>query len=222
MKETFTSKLSLYDILSMVIPGAFLTLFIDRLFNMTINKWAENWINTFIFLILSYFLGIISYRIVEILLNKESLKEIRCNHIEDIIPNNKKVLLEVKRKVKEEFKCSIPNKAGENILYQYYYAYYYVLRHTNRGGVINIVESQISFLKSMTMVFIVGAICCVLSILNSNADYNNFLLILIFVSFVFSVFVILFIIGYMQRKVYSIVWEEYLFLTELNKSQNNN
>jgi len=243
MKDFLTSKLSLYDILAMIIPGWLIYLLIPKdllvarnLFNDPTSKYNE----IFLILIFSYVIGLIWNMIMEWIFEKIKWKN-NILHITYRYHKSKKMetdslfiymLFYCPRILSLfcEYRCrynecrnyqqltSLSFKDKSDILKLYYHYYYFVLQN-RYSDVIPILEGQVAFLRNIIgIIFILGLIAILKIVYNSCRMffYPNLDIVTLLIIFGSSVFLFWGAIVTMisrQDKIYQRVWEDYEYLS---------
>lgn len=208
----FSSRLSIYDFLTMLVTGFFiLLLFI---------QWEciqEYW---FIISILSYIIGLIYHRIIEILNHwisnfmkkRKLLFEIKTVFVR----NYNDAIMKMRQKVLDEnADLSLPNDDNDSFKKTTYYTAYYSIMNELCYNAISVLEIQVAFTRNVSwliMVFFFRALSnrswVVFEIFPNNITTSVFCIIVFFASF--------FVRYYTQMKIYKLVWEGYAYT---NKSQ---
>ncbi len=214
MNTSISSKLSLYDILAMLIPGALIICWVSLIFcdnSLIIDKKK---IDPLIFGILfsagSYLVGIIYCKIIE------------C--IEKCIG-----LIDTPQRMRKSFHKTIKNinqKKINNALFNelkkisdfkeydlefrdlYYQAYAFVAKNTYRNTV-SILESQIAFLRSMILIIPLYIPIIAKKIQEKNCCMVSIILIII------TLILTIYVMYSKQKKIYEMVWEDYEYLNRV-------
>ncbi len=218
----FTSKLSLYDILTMLVSGfLILALFIPE--NTSLQE------NLIFFIIFSYLLGIIYHRLLEWIRGRECIKKLTspCFLLGVIFQINfYKALLKAKKRAKNYEQYN-----GSDIKEKYYDCYYSIMDKPAYGTV-RTLEAQEAFLRNMTLVLVMylifyhsenkffeGNLFAKIFFINPITDCNCLILITNIVIFVLP---ILFARYQTQIKVYKAVWEAGKYYSNIKKKSEIN
>lgn len=213
-KMDFTSRLSLYDILTMLVSGfLILALFIPD------ESLKENLIFVIIF---SYLIGIIYHRFLELIRNViscccKTASSIRI--FKTIFTSNAKEAIKIaKEKI---YETNYDTSTDEDIKEEYIDTYYSIMNKPCYSN-INILETQEAFLRNITLILLayIVAFNCTCSCCNCccNNDYSigvEFILYLkksisnccLCFGFILFLILILFARYQTQMKVYKAVWE---------------
>lgn len=203
----FTSKLSLYDILTMLVSGfLILALFIPE--NTSLQE------NLIFVIIFSYLLGIIYHRLLECIRGCECIKKLTspCFLLGVIFQINfYKALLKAKKRAKNYEQYN-----GSDIKEKYYDCYYSIMDKP-AYGTIRTLETQEAFLRNITWVLVMylifyhseikffdGNLFAKIFFINPITNCNCLVLIINIVIFVLP---ILFARYHTQMSVYKAVWE---------------
>lgn len=220
MNDVLSSKLTLYDILAMLIPGAFILVIFVKCTNIQI----DGLIPILFFITGSYLVGIVYYRIIEYLW---SLTPFR-NNWTDIQASFLKVYKGINDEQKGNqlfdslIKTNIYN--GEKIFKDAYYeAYAFVQKNTYRN-VVNVLESQIAFLRSLFLIVLLYFIYFSLHFTINHIVCDTVIPMFFYIvalSFIICkllemlILLMLLPICLMQNKIYEIVWEDYEYLSRI-------
>lgn len=263
MYSTVTSKLTLYDIFSMLIPGGIISWILLKylegytLLNLSLINDLPEWSRVVAFFILSYMIGIINLIITEMI-----WKRFR-NNPEEILAWYTAVFKDQertpKRQIKRYYVFLIPyfyvsisfvlyflyitpkgdinvyilllglisiltvflqvyglaiKYGSDRIVSKYYEMYYYVESHRPQNPA-DIIEKQVSFLKS---------ICLPISVLVPayihSSDYFKNCPICFFLLLFVIFYLIVIIACIRQSVVYRIIIEDYKYLSEKEKNRN--
>lgn len=212
MTNQLTSKFSLYDILSMILPGC-LWLWCGKIIfsgcdwaivkeaQKIIENWSDShdkiWIVA-VFLAAGYIVGLLA----EIMIGE---------FWRQFIANRPCWVASVyDRKIKNEEYCNIQNAKGTTAQERYYFAYEYV-RQNGKISAISIVESQIAMLRntrwpiSILVGLLIGqaANCCCCGILAGLVVWS--------IMFAFALLRI--------QKEYEMVFDSYEFIIDVENSR---
>ena len=218
MNTEIPSKLSLYDILAMLIPGAFIICWVDVIFcnQKIIDSFTSKWLTGMLFIAVCYLMGIIYCRLMEYLWryigkfinNPKRMKKSFDKKVE--VMNSKKVFENELFGELKRFKPSVDKEEdGCKIQDIYYEAYAFVAKNTYRKDV-HILESQFAFLRNMLpLVFLF--IVLIANKTKVEIISHDTCCIIITVLLIIAVFIFV-SMCLIQRKIYDIVWEDYEYL----------
>ncbi len=223
MDSTLSSKLTLYDILAMLVPGALILIWI----NIVIGKCffgdecqANNWTDSILYVSGSYIVGIVYCRFIEFIWNLLPFR----NNENDIVSS----LDDVASKIHNINYLPQKEESKENriILDFYNEAYAFVSKNTYRN-VIEVLESQFAFLRSMLPIVIIYftlLVSCATKeklqyVLGLTEDYENILVVIYVIGFLIVLILMLLSMRFIQHKIYNIVWEDYEYLSRINSKE---
>ena len=200
MEKKFLSGLSLFDFLAMVIPGGLIIAIIGYLLGykpFVIDTDDSNGFFAYlIVLVASYLVGLVWNTIMYILFFK--------------FRNCPRLIKRMLNKIIKEHRGKIYITDGE-IKCTYYEAYYYVATHSINAS-ISIMESQVAFIRNMVIpLAIVTARVESFFHLSMNVCCVRVWMIIVIVLMIIVMFL-------RQYKIYRRVWEDYIFLKRLEKS----
>lgn len=210
MNTNVPSKISTFDFFAKFIPGCFIIYAVSRLTKdslLQIDKIAPWFYYIFIFS-LCYISGIIWNYIIETITNK--ILNLRGNSkwLASTLEKHKNEN-EIKQLFgdrKDLINSIIKNpKADEEIIKDYYFtAYYYVMRNNYRDAISHI-ESQVALLRnSFIPLVIVGTVI---------QEHNTICIFLpLLLISLLSFFIIKYIIIKLQKKIYALIWEDYIYI----------
>lgn len=222
MNTEISSKLSLYDILAMLIPGAFIICWVDVTFcnQKIIDSLTSKWLTGMLFIAVCYLVGIIYCRLMEYLWryvgkfinNPKRMKKSFDKKVEFM--NSKKVFENELFGELKRFKPSVDKEKDSCKIQDIYYeAYAFVAKNTYRNDV-HILESQFAFLRSMFGVAFL--FLCFLPNDNFKSLIENLLpgdsMCWTSISLLVLLIAIPFVMACIQKKIYEIVWEDYEYL----------
>jgi len=243
MKDFLTSKLPLFDILAMIIPGWLIYLLIPIKLLVTSHPLNDGKCQVgkiFLILIFSYIIGLIWNMIMEWIFEKikwknnilhityryyKSKKMVTCSLFKYMLFNCPRILslfckyrcrYNVCRNYQQLTSSSFQDK--NDILKLYYHYYYFVLQN-RYSDVIPILEGQVAFLRNIIgIIFILGLIAILKIVYNSCRMffYPNLDIVTLLIIFGSSVFLFWGAIVTMisrQDKIYQRVWEDYEYLS---------
>lgn len=206
----FSSKLSLYDTLTMMLSG-FLILFITGVFESRALMFEEWYIVT-LCLVACYIVGMIYHRILECLLRCfcSCPRDCKCHLFRSFCRNDEKMIRKAYEGRVEE---------NEDIKEKYYLAYYRLAKNGCLGN-IPVLEAQEAFLRDMVLIVLLYTIC----VCFDNAMFRDILgeqsrwycIVIIGIAVLFA---ILCIHSFVQRKIYELVWEGDKYLCRLDKNE---
>lgn len=157
MNNIISSKLTLYDILAMFIPGALLLIWVNVVIlknSLLLDEGEiDGWIAGLLFVSGSYLVGILWCKLMEILFNLTPCR----NNEKHISKSFNDVCSKINSKyLKDDFKELVNSGnsvSKERVIDYYYEAYAFVQKNTYRN-VIDVLESQFAFLRSMLLILI--------------------------------------------------------------------
>ena len=193
-------KLSLYDFLSIFIPGLLLTALFVPIYDVGIGYFSG-----ILLFAISYIFGLFYHKAIEHL----------CKPI-----SNTKCLI---NKAKEKFINDHKNRNGKDIEkdnIDYYAAYYKLIKH-NALGSIPTLEAQFAFLRNMFLVVVAYAIafskCGLFSnLFDVETTCKLQILLILFIP------ACLLIAYFIQKKIHYLVWEGAYYINLLYKNQMSN
>lgn len=193
--DSITSKLSLYDILAMIVPGAVLCSMLTHLYanymgQITTNELIKSY---------SYWLDLtIASYLVGLFINILSEKIFKCcrNRLFDI----------------EKARSKVDNQLNVN----YSDAWYFVIQRS-RGSSIPTLEAQVAFVRNM-IIPLVFMTLYVIVCLFCRSQCTSCCALLLCLSFDA---ILLFVMKNRQMKIYEKVFEDYKYLKRLEKHKEN-
>jgi len=202
------SKLSLYDVLSMIIPGFLLLMLFPICSNYPMENLCTNVYVGFLLFIVCYVVGLIYHKVIEKLFSFFNFRN-NPNHIKKM---RDKVYSDYQKqgsKIKKE-------DSTENFQMREYYNAYYQLMKNNMLNNIPTLEAQVAFLRNIlpiTIIYVIVICCCQCSLCELNTSVAISLLIV-------AVIVIVLLID-IQNKIYELVWEGDAYLKEIQQENKN-
>lgn len=220
METTVLQKMSLYDILSQLIPGWVLVMEICYWLPLSIVD-VPIAIKEILCVIVGYVVGLVLHTMSEWVWN-----HLRCKCKYWKARNNEKSIVQETNtdmpKSKMPFVCTMIPKEWENsveqhlndILDKYYEAYYYVCTIKQHGGVISALERQIAFVRAMIIPLLLGGLLCH-QLVGIHCGYTILIdAVMLIVSGLFM--------HNRQHKIYQLVWEDYEYLKRLYADDKDN
>lgn len=215
----FTSNSTLYDLLSAIIPGYLVLLWLQLSFPSIIPLGVfnadSNLTNAIIVFALSYIVGLVFKIIIEvgsnpIFRNRTTIifSTLRVAEVPGTFVKSINDLVEENSKIDER------NKRGDYAKIVYYKEYYKALK-ARVNTPIPIMESQVAFLRSMIGI-------CLIFILSSSwiseaAGISTFCLTTVLILLEFLMLMLIF---HIQKSIYRIVWEDaYYYELEFGNTQ---
>lgn len=200
----FSSRFSIYDFFSIVIPGLLILILLSCLcgYLPVCCKVVNNFWFISLILILSYFIGLLWHRLLELIFFKYR------NNAQHISEQYKKLH---KTEIGKELKA-------EEITNKYYEAYYFLMEKNCLNNIPNL-EIKVAFIKNVVGIipfYIISLIHC------DNTIYHFFkthfcstlgIVILLMIIFIGLVFLLI----YYQNKIYYLVWEGNKYIIQNNK-----
>jgi hypothetical protein len=214
-----SSKITLYEFLSMMIPGFLLLLLIYSSCCLehgkcyVVYEHAGNAFFIFALSIVSYLIGMVYHKIVEFLFSIAGFR----NDLSNI------------QRMGEKVKCDYEKDGGRNHCiteysrYNYYKAYYYLIE---KKALYNIpaLEAQVAFIRNILPIIpmYIIALCCydgwISGFVESVQRNTSGLAIGLFVIEI-SLIVVM---HQVQQKIYYLVWEGYTYLKDLGNKITDN
>ena len=197
-----SSKVTLYDMLAMVIPGFLLLLLFYAGFGwqFEIPVGMNELVAGILMFIACYTVGLIYHKAVEYLYNKAGFR------------NNKANI----QKALEKFQIN-EGKSGidkKSVLPVYYQTYYRLMKH-NMLNSIPVLEAQVAYIRNMLplMALYIIALCsCRFDFWSVNSC--ALAIILFIVAVILAV-----LLGKIQGKIYELIWEGYKYMNSNKKNQ---
>ncbi|WP_293490358.1 hypothetical protein [Prevotella sp.] len=208
--DQFLGKLSLYDIIVMIIPGGTILLFfldyygVDLLFN---GSYDISSLAVFGAVVASYIIGmgnhVIAKKLWRIIRNNSlllsySLEKAKNEYTKELNNLMENVNLEC---------CKLDLQSKSSLEDKYYQAYSYVLEKSKYGD-ISIIEGQVAFLQSM--IIPMGLMLFLVSKHNSLPLFLGCFLLL---------FISLYLIFDRTMLIHKQVWEYYEYTRRINKTE---
>lgn len=231
-----SSKVTLYDMLAMVIPGFLLLMLpfaiFGELHTLCDNKSSNPWLILIIF-IASYMLGLIYHRFSILAYIKQIIK--KCNWKESFCKNfprwivliiyfrnNQEQIQKIGEIVEKESGQDKKDKS-EYSLPQYYKAYYFLMKN-NMLNNIPILEVQVAFTKNIASIAFLYSILPLMSCTAIHIFVNNYhpaLPYCIALTLLILTVALLWTMVKTQDKIYELVWEGDKYLRMINNEKNN-
>ena len=188
------SKLTLYDFLCMMVSG-FLILY------PFCRCMLQDTLESVFFFVLCYLMGIVYHKIIEYMTSP--LRNIFC-----MIEKGKLIAT---NKFQEKTFRNAPKEKMD-----YYEAYYYLIKK-NCLNVIPVLEAQVAFIKGVYPILLIYTICLLsncacLDWLTSHRCQIAVVLAVLIISLPFVWYNV-------QMKIYEFVWEGYLYVHDLTKTE---
>lgn len=220
---SITTKISLYDMLSMVLPGGLLLWcvkqmnFADNIINQfmgSLNDFPGGilWLSVFV-IILAYIVGLINHVLTDSLFSKVLRLRNKPEHIFEVCSELK---LKGEWIALDQLKLDQGDK--NQVVDRYYMAYAYSTMHKCDAS-INIVEKQIAMLENFLLpiliaVFMLGKMVCQADCLECGCTFVGSCIL---IDIVIAVTFILIIIQRM-KKVYQMVLENFEYYNRLGNA----
>ena len=206
----FLGKLSLYDIIVMVIPGGTILLFfldyygVDLLYN---GSYGISSLAVLGMVVASYIIGmgnhVIAKKLWRIFRNNGLLLSYSLGMVKN---EDTKELNNLMKNVKLEC-CKLDLQSKSSLEDKYYEAYSYVLEKSKYGG-ISIIEGQVAFLQSMIIPMVL--------MLFLLSKFNSIHLVL---GCVLLILISLYLIFDRTMLIHKQVWEYYEYTKRINKHE---
>ncbi len=211
MKE-YATKLTLYDFISMLMPGSIIAYCLMCLFISESDVIPmDNPFFWILFFVVSYILGIANHIISACMFKLIGFRN--C-------PKMLKDSIQWANENGYDTDVDLEKITTQQCLKDKYYKAYYYARKYAYGNDIEIIESQVAFLQSMIvpLIFIgIKFFCCIVNFLIKVLEIKC-----CWVNCMITVVIYLFILACMlcfifnrQKKIYDRVWEDYYYLKQL-------
>lgn len=213
MKE-YATKLTLYDFISMLMPGSIIAYCLMCLFISESDVIPmDNPFFWILFFVVSYILGIANHIISACMFKLIGFRN--C-------PKMLKDSIQWANENGYDTDVDLEKITTQQCLKDKYYKAYYYARKYAYGNDIEIIESQVAFLQSMIvpLIFIgIKFFCCIVNFLIKVLEIKC-----CWVNCMITVVIYLFILACMlcfifnrQKKIYDRVWEDFHYLKLVNK-----
>lgn len=210
----FTSKLSLYDTLTMLVTG-FLILFLVLPFDDCPFLFDE-WYIIALFVVACYLVGMFYHKLLEWL-----LKHIcRCKfclrpflRYSSFRPNNMALIRKAFASIYGQNYC---HKAIQN---KDYIAAYYQLMQKGCLGNIPVLEAQEAFLRDLPLIILSYLVMYLLGNANMVNLFGDLSVLIFILTGIIVLFGVLWLHHYTQKKIYYLVWEGNKYLNEIYKKK---
>lgn len=197
----FLSKVTLFDLLSMIVPGYLVLFLISRCF-IDIPVWPYDELTFYVATFtVSYIIGMLIHYLARFIFN--CLRNNEC-----LIKSARKRFYRFQKNAKQkEHETDLKH---ETLMEEYYAAYYRVSMNYCSSS-LSVLEAQYSFLRSMV---IVGILYLVFGCLGFGVFILSGVAILAILSFVIMIVIL--------RKIHYVVWEDSHYIsTEIQKDKNS-
>jgi hypothetical protein len=200
------SKVTLYDMLAIFIPGFLLLLLLTFVFNIQLPFAGSDIVSVILVFVASYITGLIYHKLMEQLLSgcfRNSSSAIKTQAEKFYEGYNKDRKQDENDKVKKEYSR-----------HEYYKAYY-VLMKNNCLNSIPTLEAQVVFIRNMLPIILlyIIALCCSCKMCRLPESVNSCALaIVLFI----TEFILIYLMVNIQNKIYSLVWEGAQYLNDIN------
>ena len=209
-----SSKLSLYEFLTMLVVGGILL----EMIGVHIPS-SEGEINWFIYSVLSFTMGLVFHRSIEWFLN--IMRNVQKNQMNSFSfriafpKNSKDDIKNAQNDVQEQVD-------SKSIIHKYYTAYYRIMSNSCYN-VIERLEAQEAFYRDLFVLLVINAVLLL------KQDYDAGLFHWIFgkeylckewLAFLIFGLILIFVIGFTKKKIYELVWSGYYY-TENNTDNKN-
>ena len=190
------TKSTLYDMLSMIIPGYLLVLGVKLLCAPDCLAAGYTLDSVVVVFVLSYLLGLVLHHLSKLLF--------------DPVLRNKPARIRAMHRKPDLADEPLDDLTDDEVLARYYTAYYKVMRHYPYTAV-PILEAQVSFIRSMVCVilFYLLSACCISGY--TCLPTGVFVLLLIVAEVVLCL-----LMFKLQDNIYRAVWEDYYYITRKN------
>jgi len=231
-----SSKMTLYDMLAMVIPGFLLLLMLQLTFCgnfcIAIPGCENSLITGTLIFIASYVVGMIynkiSFTNIKWILNCLSKKCYLVDKIAEYVKltynfrNNKDRISKEGHKFEEKYKNDKEDKENDPYNLHNYYKAYYVLMEKNCLNSIPVLEAHVAFLRNMIPVVILYIFPLLIRfeyIFGKSSHLCNFIAGLIVIAIAIVIYRIMI---KTQEKVYYLVWEGIKYLDDNKEEKTDN
>lgn len=197
----FLSKVTLFDLLSMIVPGYLVLFLISRCF-IDSPVWPYDELTFYVATFtVSYIIGMLIHYLARFIFN--CLRNNEC-----LIKSARKRFYRFQKNAKQkEHETDLKH---ETLMEEYYAAYYRVSMNYCSSS-LSVLEAQYSFLRSMV---IVGILYLVFGCLGFGVFILSGVAILAILSFVIMIVIL--------RKIHYVVWEDSHYIsTEIQKDKNS-
>lgn len=197
----FLSKVTLFDLLSMIVPGYLVLFLISRCF-IDIPVWPYDELTFYVATFtVSYIIGMLIHYLARFIFN--CLRNNEC-----LIKSARKRFYRFQKNAKQkEHETDLKHET----LMEEYYAAYYRVSMSYCSSSLSVLEAQYSFLRSMV---IVGILYLVFGCLGFGVFILSGVAILAILSFVIMIVIL--------RKIHYVVWEDSHYIsTEIQKDKNS-
>ncbi|MDR0754696.1 MAG: hypothetical protein LBF04_04830 [Prevotellaceae bacterium] len=198
-----SSKMTLYDMLAMVIPGFLLLMLFPFCCGcIVLSKWINDIYTGVLLVLASYIIGLIYHKAVEYLYNKTEFR------------NSEKHIKKQSERFYDTFKKDggkLPDEMPISTRNDYYTAYYALMKE-NMLNSIPILEVQVAFIRNLLpliVLYIIAICCCGFPYCNINSCGLAISLVVIAV-------ILLLILIEIRNKIYYLVWEGNEYLKQNN------
>lgn len=197
----FLSKVTLFDLLSMIVPGYLVLFLISRCF-IDIPVWPYDELTFYVATFtVSYIIGMLIHYLARFIFN--CLRNNEC-----LIKSARKRFYRFQKNAKQEEHETDLNH--ETLMEEYYAAYYRVSMNYCSSS-LSVLEAQYSFLRSMV---IVGILYLVFGCLGFGVFILSGAAILAILSFVIMIVIL--------HKIHYVIWEDSHYISaEIQKDKNS-
>jgi hypothetical protein len=207
------SRVTLYDMLAMVIPGFLILLFFYSV-SMEYEAYEHtcNWVFIFIVFIASYLTGLVWHKLMECL-----FKPLKFRNNEPCIEAAAKKFIE---KYREDGGNAEQLPFQHKNRYEYYRSYYYLMKQGALNS-IPVLEAQVVFIKNMLLIILFysfALLCCESRIYQFVKEVLS-VPCLLAISLVSLLIVMLILLYNIQNRIYYLVWEGYTYLKETENKE---
>lgn len=216
--DGYSSKLSLYDFIVMLMPGSIIAYCLTCLFISESDVIRmDNPFFWILFFVVSYFLGIANHIISSCMFKSIGFRNCQKMLRDSIQRANKNgYVTDVDMEKIKEQKC---------LKDKYYQAYYYAKKN-GYGNDIEIMESQVAFLQSLfcpvIIILFLSIFPCVdlsrpLNLQIGLCDCRCLYIVTIWIGSLITMFLAISLMISRQKKIYDRVWEDYHYLKNILK-----
>lgn len=197
----FLSKLTLFDLLSMIVPGYLVLFLISRCF-IDSPVWPYDELTFYVATFtVSYIIGMLIHYLARFIFN--CLRNNEC-----LIKSARRRFYRFQKNAKQK---EHETDLGHETLMEEYYAAYYRVSMNYCSSSLSVLEAQYSFLRSMV---IVGMLYLVFGCLGFGVFILSGVAILAILSFMIMIVIL--------RKIHYVVWEDSHYISaEIQKDKNS-
>lgn len=216
--DGYSSKLSLYDFIAMLMPGSIIAYCLMCLFISESDVIPmDNPFFWILFFVVSYILGIANH-----LFSACIFKSIGFRNCPKMLKDS----IQRANDYQYETNVDLDKVVSQQCLRDKYYQAYYYAKKNAYGNDIAIMESQVAFLQSLfcpvIIILFLSIFPCVdlsrpLKLQIGLCDCRCMYIVTIWIGSLITIFLTILLMISRQKKIYDRVWEDYHFLKLVNK-----